>query len=1022
MRLKRLWRALGVVAAVLICSSVVAIGITSTGGDAYAAEADFVDEEVINDAYFLDSEVSFPKSTDIAYGDSVVSATEYTVTYPDGRVYDEKESFSLDQTGRYTISYFAKSGNKNIVARKNFNVVKDKYSISGSNSTITYPSDESNKLTLKMYDGETFSYNVPLKLENDGENSIIKFYLRQCDYTTSVDMTYLKVRLTDCYNSDVYVQFSLYCYAMDKYIHVFAQTGFSGTAYDNGLDTNKNATYMFEGTKYVIRNSGEYGRSMSNYSEKHMPLTFYYNPDTMRSYVASDGTDLFLVNALDNVDINGKKFGGFSTNEVYMSVFGSKYTSTSSEVDIYSIFGCDVSDLAAGEYVDTTAPVVDVDVVKTNDKGINAAIGEKVRIPEATAYDVNLKSVSYKVYYNYGTEYATLVNVKDGAFTPSVSGTYTIVYDGVDTFGNVGRETLNVYCLGGAEKGIVFTPAPVESLKAGERVTLPLPTISGINGDVSLKVRAYRDEDAIEYESEEMLFGSDGAIIGDGEISFVPLGGGEYTIEYSYGDNVNSYVLTTTVNCEKNTSDYYEFLEQPVLPKYLIENAVYELPSATAYSFVDKTPVTTSSQLYVKYDDGEFTAVTDASAFKVQKANKAYFVYRKGNAETQIYEAEIFSVGYGTKRLSIANYFKGDFTPTAQSVNIKFTANNGGNQTLSFINPVFTDKLVLSFYLSKTAKAKSVKISFADYYDAKSVDSFTLTESGESYSLVTNGGQKAIVNASLRSETTIMYNSESGKLILQDGGKMLYEFGGSGLCYLSIELIDAAAGDELYIGKVNNQAINNKAKDIFDSEVVVKDISGNYPKGTEIKLPVASFNDILSPVRYAECFVKVVYLGANGNETVVATDGTKLDGKANDVTKDYSFVLDKFGEYKAYYCGVLADGSVGTLDELRFSSICTQAPEISFNDGKGENITVEIKAGEKHQIRDFTAKSVKDGVLVNDDSNVYTIVIVYDSGLKMFSSGEDSFVATYADKYIVTVYCIDEYGNVATANYYVLAK
>lgn len=989
--------------------------------EAYAAELVLTDDNAIHETYFVGSEVNFPESVTLTYGDSqTVIASEYTLTYPDGRVYGEKETFTLEEVGQYTIAYSAVADERLIVARKNFKVVEEKYAVSGNNSSITPPND-GDKLTVKLSDGETFYYNVPLKLEEGLENSVIKLYLKQCDYTASVDMTYLKVRLTDCYDSSNYVQFSLYCYAGQGYVHIYAQTGFTGTAYDNGLDKNKDTPYVYEGESYMIRNTGLYGRSMSNYHSE--PLTFYYNPTTMKSFIAADGTDKFLVNALDNVDINGKKFGGFTTNEVYMSVFGTKYVSTSSEVDIYSIFGCAASDLNAGEYVDETKPVIVVNGEKTTENGVYAAVGERVVIPQTDVYDVNLKSITSAVYYNYGTAYATLVNVQDGGFVPERTGTYTIVYTATDTFGNERKEKFLVYCIGGAEKGITLLSELPSIMTAGEKVSLGIPEISGINGNVSVKIKAYRNENETEYESGTLTFAADGTLLSGAELSFIPKGYGTYTVEYIYGDNVNDYVLKKTLECVANEESYYAFISTPVLPKYFVENATYQLPSLAAYSFTGEEPTATASQLYVKYDDGEFAPVENISAFTVGSGEKLYFQYRKENAETEIYAAEIFSVGYGTKNLAIENYFKGDFSANAYSGYVEFKALNAGEKkTISFVNPVFSEKFVVGLYLSQNTSFKRVKVILTDYYDPTVTNQFVFTENGSGYTFEANGGVRTEVAASLRTETAVTYDADAQKLLLQDGGKVAYTFAGSGLYYLTIECENVLVGDGVRITQINNQRINNKTKDISDPEIVVENLSGDYARGTQIFLPVATFNDVLSPVRDSECSVRVVYLGANGQETVVAVDGTKLDGEENDVTKSYAFVLEKFGEYKAYYSGPLSDGSIGTLYELRFSSISTQPPSITFNDGKGENITVNVKVGAKHMVRAFTAESLKDGVLVNDDKNAYTFVVVYDDHLDMVSSGENNFVASYAGKYTVTVYCMDSDGNIATASYFVVAK
>ena len=146
---------------------------------------------------------------------------------------------------------------------------------------------------------------------------------------------------------------------------------------------------------------------------------------------------------LDEPGIQGDDvFKGFSTGEVYLSVWAEEYLGDKFHFEILDIYGTSFSNLSPQKNFITDEKAPALKLKKTLPNVLYAKVGENIVLPEVVAYDVHLKEVSSTVFYLKGTNLQRLVSVKNNTFVPSVAGVYTVTYIATDTFGN--SQTLEI--------------------------------------------------------------------------------------------------------------------------------------------------------------------------------------------------------------------------------------------------------------------------------------------------------------------------------------------------------------------------------------------------------------------------------------------------------------------------------------------------------------------------------------------------------------------------------------------------
>lgn len=1007
-----------------VCAALCCVGLFLRGDSkaALAEEATITTTE-LRDTYYVGAEVTLPTSVTVTYQSNDYTGSNGCLQTPNGTVYSG-DSHVLDEIGEYNVLYEFTVGSSKLQASKTLRVIQTTWEVSSESSTVTYgaltmtQSQYEEGLTVSLADGDTFYYNKPFDLSSQRLTEVINY---QPWYWENPMATNLIVTLTDCYDPTISLQMvssydpGIYLKAgasNQRLVGLLPQE--VSTIHSEYAKTRKYVTV--DGKSHLAYYDDRYGRSAGTRDYTIGGLTWKYDYDAMRVYTAVNTPEnVLFVNDLTHEEIypdEANRFKGFTTGEVYLSITCSNYNASKATFEIGALFGESGEALLSADYSDTKAPVIKVDAELTNQDGVYAAKGEAFTVFDAVAYDVNLVDLKTAVYYNYGSDKPFTVTLTDGKFTPTRLGNYTIVYTATDRFGNTTSETVSVNVIDSLNgksvtKGIEFTLSEDlegKTYPAGIEAALPTYTTVGINGEVKIKITALSQ------------FGNEISI--DAKTNtFIPRDVGTYTIRYQYSDNVNTYEKQYTVTC--TASEELSFLDKPVLPTYFIKNATYTLEKFYVYAYQSGEPTPVEAAMQVSFDGGAYVDA-DYENFKVTGESSVQFRFYKNEVEYYTSTFEIVNVGFGNNRLSIYEYFQGDFTVLSQSDNSMYISNvKEGNNSLEFINALSASSFVLEFKVPQTAKYNAVNVILTDYYNREKKTVLTYKASGDRLYVSVDGGVQTLVSGGKFADGTskrIAYNASNNVFSFNNLAEINYALPfKTELCLLEIELVglSVTANDEetaagISVGMVNNQVFSVLARDA-GQPIVTAESSGGYKSlNDEIVLHIGSYLDVFCPTLRSSLKVQVE-LPTGGYAT--ATDGTKLDGIENDCDKEYVLKLSSYGAYRVVYTATDAYNNVG---QYTYSVIVQNeiAPTISFADGANEYTVVTVQRG--------VAFTLKDYVCSDDYTETEDLVVTYTV------IGDDTYGVvgwtkelTIVEKgmYTAYYYCVDGDGNVSTISY-----
>ena len=542
--------------AVLCLSAAMAIGVGFglSGIDSVQAKAEFKDFEQIEQSYKLNSVVtvtneevagvSFPKTIDVN-GDETEIATAYVLTYPDGVSVSIKDTLTLNQLGKYEITYKAYVGNTvsvyydTFVVHNNFanqtNTIElrerttySNYELDGTNYKKekygTVPTAEAKefhvakgvRVTLESGLAVTFNNIIDSNVvDEEGFATLATLNLTAVDRSTaSLLNKYFDFTFTDVNDPNNFFTVTS-SNQVGSIGHSFgvstATTPLIGTAdtyIDNAVEKEGSIRIFYVDG---VRNAAYLNntRTWANGEHEHYDYSIMYNPTTkvikykcVRWFNFENGktetVSQDIIIDLDNPDIfdeGATLFKGFSTGEVKMTMSARDFSANNCYVDVYQLGTVTGEELQAyynaDTIVDNVKPTIKIDVKQTDVNGVYSAFDPeskdvKFYVPAAYAQDANdCTPVTYRVYKNYagGDAAKVFVNLNDdGSFTLAENVVYTIEYKTSDIYGNEGVETLNVI------------PVIVEDLVAGDvqinegikAVFDKLNLVAGVTADASI--------------------------------------------------------------------------------------------------------------------------------------------------------------------------------------------------------------------------------------------------------------------------------------------------------------------------------------------------------------------------------------------------------------------------------------------------------------------------------------------------------------------------------------------------------
>ncbi len=965
-----------------------------------AEKAEFP-ENVLQDVYRLNDELTLPASITVTHGGIEYELKDGAVTYPDGIAYN-KDAYTLDELGDYNVSYALKTDDYYLTAEKNFTVINGTFEVTSKFSTAEYKNlttefakntGNQKGIVLSLASGDTFNYNIPIDLSKKSLNDLITLYTPQI--ADEADVGNIVVRLTDCYDSSIYTDFVLWFEAGQAPCARAGAAGQETSGFNSNPRVSVTQTPVYvDGEAWYVAFS-RFGALMGHNSKTTAPSGFTWRYDTQNKDVwINFRTGNFVrVTQLANADIYGKNlFGGFTTGEVYLSIFAENYQKSAARIEISQIDGVSGDNLTLGDYRDEKAPLIELDErLASTENTVCVAKGQTVSIFKAETVDVSGANLSYAVYYNYESTKRSSVFVKNGEFVAEREGTYTIVYTAEDKFGNKTVEYVYVNCIDIEDgKTIDISVDRLEELKAGYEIEFPECTLEGLNGEAFFDIY-------VVFEGEKVK-------IQNGK--FMPLRLGEYTIVYEYYDLFNNYEFSYKAECV--ASDAVKYLDEPYLPRFFLKDAEYSLTNLKAYTFTQKDATAEDSEFFVSFDGGEYHQA-NADSFVITGNENVRVKFVCKTAEWESSEIKIVDVGFN-ENLKLSEYFQGDFSAEENSMSIRYNSNkNEGNNTLEFVNALTFSNFRFNFTVPVGAYYQSLSLKLTDCYEANNALNIEFYGIVGGIGVKINGTEYKTGGTFADGEIkSIYYDSSVGKLVLPGGTAVIVDPSfKNDLFFLDVSLNGISGEAYLDIRRVNNQPFALTYFDVISPEISAKDISGKHDLGEKITLVPASYTDVISPSLNGKLTVAVY---DPSNRYVLSEEGILLDGSAT-ASATYTFTLKEYGKYRIQYRTIDQSGNEVTMPYL-INVEDDEKPSIQI-----ENEVITIKRLTVYEIKNYV---VNDNITAQDKLSV--TVIVMDKKQNSVISVGNEFEAKYSGEYTVYIYCTDEAGNSSYASFVLMVE
>lgn len=1015
-------RLIVIAAACLFFSLVTAIAI-----NAYAAGSDeFVFSGLLEPKYKYGDTVEIPTAT---YNGKEV---DFVVNLPDGTS-TRKSSIKLNKTGVYTVNYIAKKANSNEYIKKvlSFSVFGQMFTVNGSGYTEykTY-SDRIGGLYAKLEKGDSLVYNDIIDLNRfDAGQMLFKMGI-PASTPGEADIEGFEVTLSDIYDESIFVTFRFKKFKDGGEYETsvsYYDVGF-GTVYA-GLETSDVGPFTYvdvDGKTKKFKahiNSEKYGAhstiSMTG-GTAAAPFKgdklFGVSYDMISGYTYVKLCDYggkpnypVLVSDLNNENIYGERFKGFTDGKVKLTITPTKFLKNDCSFFFAEVGGTGIGADNWNKLETETAPMITVDMGEyTVDTAPSARLGASYRIFDAAAYDLLDGQVDYdvKVYYGYSNLNKIRINVTDNSFKTANLGEYTIEYSATNSIGNKSVVTVKVNCVELNDKISLSLTNEYDygAVNAGDTVKLfDAYEIKSALGNAKLNVECKLDGGDVVYTLDE-------------NYSFVPYYAGVYTIRYAFYDFATSDYVEKKLTVNKADAVYYETLAE--LPQYLIKNGKYNLDFVKAYSVASGKPEEVPVKVSVR-NDGSEAEVRINGDYIVSAKAKAELVFVADvdfGVEALIIERAVKDVGLGDKINKSALFVPTtdgiSFVGTSSSIdclfdgsvqNAKFVfANTLVRHTFKFSFAPYSDGSAYSpfeefnMYLCDYMNAnKKVKISFFRKDDGRYIgvnDAKTIKVAGSwntSADIITvdyniSSGKLSAAGNSITVESCY---GLSEKVSFDKGLTLVGEINGIGTC----------KGISLY--ELNGQNLTDNKYDYIPPQIDTTraDCFGEKDINTLVSVGDFFASDVVSP------YTRVVYSvkGPDG-KLIVSNEGVVLNEVDGSTVN--TFVLKNYGNY---YVTITAIDQNNNDLTISYRIIVTDytLPTIKLTD--------KVTSGKVNSAIDFAKYTVG-----NDKGSHTTFITVLDPTGSMTYYGEKtSFTPTKKGVYTVTVSVVDKNGNLAEASY-----
>lgn len=662
---------------------------------------------------------------------------------------------------------------------------------------------------------------------------------------------------------------------------------------------------------------------------------------------------------------------------------------------------------------DVDAPIVKASLT-TDFKNPVTSVTVAMNEPIAISQNVEVSDENYfgglktSVYYDKGNANESAVLVKNGQFTPTLEGEYTVVYTATDAYGNKGVAEIVYTAVNG--QALTYTqPNKLTSITSGAEYTLEeIEDAKSVSGEVDVCVSV------ISPAGEAMDMAD--------SFSFTPDMLGEYTVQYELSTLVYKKVFTYQVTCV-NQEGMAFFYNDFILPRYFIRNALYQLDTYTAYEPIEKGFKEVETEIWASEDGGAYEKIANVGQFKTDALETVSFRYVVGERFIESQAVPVIEVGYGTEEIEYLDYFVGNYTAketTYDDFSFTFESDDYSANpefTLDFINPVSFDNFVLEFTIPEGyANFTEMHIVLTDYTDATRINTIK-------YAQTTQGFTFDVVEESTKYNTVTTAKIPGIKHILQcDSGTKIVNNQAcvqpcvpieSDKCYITIKFVGATGACRLNISKINTQMLNNS---IWESnpEMANKYYGVRYTGDTLEILPM-EFANVFNPTLAANAMVTMCLPDGSNAKT---TDGETVFALKAD--QKYSVKLETSGMWTIQYVVTSATSNQGEViasTQYSVNVLDVVPPTVTFSNGITAASVIEVPKNTLYQLPGYT---VTDNNTAAADIKVLMYVLDEKNHLYTWDKTEISFQDS--GRYTIIVYAVDADGNLTKASYTILVR
>ena len=705
------------------------------------AENGVINKVEIKQLYWVGEELNLSNAS-VKYDNVDYNVSQSLLYLPSGDILSGKV-FNLQLKGNYVLELKANTDSGVVIAKEEFSVVDNAYLIDNTSSYtyksngVTTANDGRTGLEVSLSEGAEFIFNQPIDITNCnlGQTPVISFCpfqysgaydndLTDSIRTVDVDATKFYVKLTDCYDSTKYV-----------IVELLNRNVAGGMAENPWYSAGANGQILGALDPSVFRNQGYNGEVVPYNGTEWFSLyegfgvsvggalplntgsiSIHYDTKTNKVYANQlANTNIveksIFINDLSDAHVQDNPFEGFTTGEVYLSVYASGYKGVSASFDVTEICGISGEQLNKTYAEDVVAPkIIFNEQVKDS---YFAARGSKVTIKKATSYDVNnaRNALTTTVYYAYGTSNQTIINVDNGEFNLNKLGSYTIEYKAVDTYGNETIKTIEIIsidCTSSNGKIIqVDVPYLSSTQEGGATVELPSFDIYSPNGDVKVSATITMPN------GQEICFED-----GKGEFCFTQLG--QVGVSYVLFDGIVEEIIDYKINVVSSNNVLFNDLSLPI---GFIKDATYSLEKMVATVFDGQTESSVVADAFV-IEDGKETQMKAISydSFTVCANESVQFVYKVGSNEKRSDVIKVYDVNYSNSaKLDKSKYFISNMEVESQRkyINLKSKL-TAGTDSFEFINYVSISCFEFKFFIpAEQADFSRLEITLYDIENAE---------------------------------------------------------------------------------------------------------------------------------------------------------------------------------------------------------------------------------------------------------------------------------------------------------------